>query len=282
MKNNKNYEVSIDNYLIEGRYEQDYGPEYSICREERQYALFLYNVLRAYSKGIYSEKTVGEDISELENILKLCGLEGMKINKIYYEATFMRDFFERDRRLGYCKEAYERLKNKDFSYEKSRTVENDDNSKSFNQRLMEYVNEHGKYGYDVIGNRAFHGYMDLHMGSSMDVDEQYSKMFAEIKYMMNSKPDIAVVCEKDGRKILRFIECKFESGESKYGDEPQTVIQSKIADFICNDLCKEYFNGGNNDCSKASSLVTFTRKETETSKIYIRNLLKLESYIWDR
>jgi hypothetical protein len=68
--------------------------------------------------------------------------------------------------------------------------------------------------------------------------------------------------------------------KSKYGNETQTAIQNKIADFICNDLCKEEFNGGGNDCSKAAILAKFTRKSHETNKIHIGDLIELEKYIW--
>lgn len=271
-----NYRVSIKNYLTDG--------EFSICREERQYALFLYNVLCAESKEVYSklpDKLKDKLKDKLANILKLCGLEGMTVQKVFYEATFMRDFFERDRRLWYCGTNYNRLKNVDFSYSRTRTIETQDERKSFNQRLMEYVNEKGHYGYDVINDEYFNQYMDYHLGSNLNPDDKYSEFFQEIKYLMNSKPDIAVVCKDASENTyLKFIECKFESGESKYGNETQTAIQNKIADFICNDLCKEEFNGGGNDCSKAAILAKFTRKSHETNKIHIGDLIELEKYIW--
>lgn len=267
-----NYKVSIRNYLTDD--------EFSICREERQYALFLYNVLRAESNGKYL-KLPDELKNKLTNIMELCGLNGMSVKSVFYEATFMRDFFERDRRLWYCGTNYIRLKNVDFSYNKTRTIEIQEERKSFNQRLMEYVNGKGDYGYDLINDEYFHKYMDYHLGSNFNPDEKYNDFFQEIKYLMNSKPDIAVVCKDASENTyLKFIECKFESGESKYGDKTQTAIQNKIADFICNVLCKEEFNGGDNDCSKASTLAKFTRKSGEGNKIYIGDLISLEKYIW--
>lgn len=41
---NKNYECSIENFICK---DADYSG-YSICREERQYAVFLYDILRKY------------------------------------------------------------------------------------------------------------------------------------------------------------------------------------------------------------------------------------------
>ena len=55
----------------------------SICREERQYALFLYHFLLNKVGKIYADVILSE-ISELQ---------GATILQVAYEATYMRDFF---------------------------------------------------------------------------------------------------------------------------------------------------------------------------------------------
>lgn len=75
--NSEKYSCSIEHY-IEG--------DYSICREERQYAVFLYNILCKYQNP---ENRTG-DISELFTV---CGVPKEAIIKhVFYEASLMRDF----------------------------------------------------------------------------------------------------------------------------------------------------------------------------------------------
>ena len=97
-------DVNIDNYMRfykEDDKEDDKAKEWSpICREERQYALYLSNVLRYYGKDPQNRI---RDNEKVKNIFKACGfndidLKNIVIENVYYEATFMRDFFERNRR----------------------------------------------------------------------------------------------------------------------------------------------------------------------------------------
>ena len=81
--------ISIDNYI---------NNECSICREERQYALYLSNVLRYYGKNPKNKTTnrIGDN-EKVKNIFKACGfndvdLKNIVIENVFYEATFMRDF----------------------------------------------------------------------------------------------------------------------------------------------------------------------------------------------
>lgn len=81
--------------------------EYSICREERQYAVFLYNILRKYRN---KDKRIDK---EVVSIFNACSIpRGAEIQNVFYEATFMRDFFERNRRLALSKNPENVLLNK--------------------------------------------------------------------------------------------------------------------------------------------------------------------------
>lgn len=59
--------------------------EYSVCREERQYAVFLYNILCYYRRP-------ERRCQQAQKIFKVCGIEDAIIKQVFYEATFMRDF----------------------------------------------------------------------------------------------------------------------------------------------------------------------------------------------
>ena len=83
------YECSIEHFI------QD---EYSICREERQYAVFLYNILRKYRN---KDKRIDK---EVVSIFDACNIpRGAEIQNVFYEATFMRISLKRNRRLALSK-----------------------------------------------------------------------------------------------------------------------------------------------------------------------------------
>lgn len=69
---NKKYGCTAENFI------KDMETEYSICREERQYAVLLYNILRYYRKP---EMRSGE----AESIFEVCGMpKEAKIKKVFY------------------------------------------------------------------------------------------------------------------------------------------------------------------------------------------------------
>ena len=266
-------EISIENYLVD---------EYSICREERQYALLLYNILKARSKN---ECFGGK---EVDDIIKECGLENVVIKDVFYEATFMRDFFERDRRLAYCKNV-EKLLNKTYSDEE----QNKDYNERFNKLLIDYALTKISAEFK---EEDYEKYMNIHLGSSIRTSKEQEKLFEYIKCMMNSKPDIAVVGYMGEKEIIRFIECKFESGEDKYCKDKefkdeycnkqasnctgciwtQTNIQNAIGEFID----KYYLNKLSYNKEKFyTRLVRFIRKGT--GGILIKDLLSVENKIWE-
>ena len=90
---NENGKWSIDDYV---------NGDCSICREERQYALYLSNVLRYYGikNDEHLKKLNDDERNYLKEIFQKCGLDFEKdiIEDVFYEATFMRDIFERNRR----------------------------------------------------------------------------------------------------------------------------------------------------------------------------------------
>lgn len=225
----------------------------SICREERQYAVFLYNYLNSMKNKEWSD-------NEEDSIKsKLFGEGNIKITHVFYEATFMRDFFYWDRK----------------NYKETKSFENENLSKErFNKYLLDYVrdivnDENGLRNKIELGKKVNcdkknwcctkqekdnlnqfmedvpEYYYEYHLGMAIgrglgkgkkqkiDLGETINQL---LKALMNSKPDIAVLFEKDNKSTLAFFECKFESPEGSSGKEEtkisQTEAQNAIAYFL--------------------------------------------------
>jgi len=243
----KEYGCTADNYLKN---------EYSICREERQYAVLLYNVLRYYRKP--ERRGTGE----IKRIFKSCRIPAeAEIIQVFYEATFMRDFFERNRRIILGKYDEKKLMQKTFTPSEYKV----DNEDSFNYKLIQYV--HGYCSKEPNKNESLL-FLDKerNLGRNEICTEisEYEKYI--IRCMMEVKPDIAVIYMVKGEKYLLFLECKFGSAEAFYeGKAGQREIQWRIADF----LCKYYLEAKVSDFmeQERSCLVKFVRSKREDIEI---------------
>jgi len=275
--NSEKYSCSIEHY-IEG--------DYSICREERQYAVFLYNILCKYQNP---ENRTG-DISELFTV---CGVPKEAIIKhVFYEASLMRDFFERNRRIVLGKKE-DVLLNKSFSPSMLKV----EGEKSFNEKLIQYIEELSdtkdicKQEPLVTETDCSRLYEEVNLGQNnvelsafgvSGTEQEQIKTYAA--YMMNVKQDIAVVYEKKGKKYLLFLECKFESGESTYKNGmKQREIQWHVADFLCKFyLSEEKISVADEMKDKKSRLVRFVRKESDNPEnaIPITKLIELNNRIF--
>lgn len=305
-------DLSIDNYISD---------EFSICREERQYALYLSNVLRYYGKNpnYYKKNTKEEPANrignneEVKKVFRACGfnnLENLIIDNVYYEATFMRDFFERNRRkcLSLTTDP-EKLKEiclqKTFTREQDVIINYDE---SFNRKLIEFcINEDEKI--DDVKKKELKGELsklsDIHekhygmKNGSKEIPGNYKKYENKIRAMMNSKPDLAVIYhfgEKNEEKGLLFLECKFESGEAKKDGALQTDIQGLIAKFLkenySTDICISSMEKPENSGKYSSNMIQFIRKgqkffkkknkDNEAKPIEISSLINLEREIFNK
>ena len=291
-------DVNIDNYMRYMRFynkEDDKEKESPICREERQYALYLSNVLRYYGKNPgYDEKHKDvpanriENNEKVKNIFKACGfnekndfsnLDNLIIDNVYYEATFMRDYFERNREIHFKKDDVKIKGNKDNSFNWrlleycwcNFLKESKDKLEGLIDKEIEKANfEENNYGarneipflkYAEHVKKSFKN-EDAFINECKKIEnvEEYIrdiKLRKIVRAMMNAKPDLAVIYhhknEKGVRKLL-FIECKYESDEDNYkffnynenkevikGKISQTAVQGYIADFLCQD--NGYMNG---------------------------------------
>lgn len=250
------FEPSLENYICD---------KYSICREERQYVVFLYNILRKY--GEKKSRENGNEISEkAKKIFNACGLEETAVvESVFYEAAFLRDFFERNRRLEYSKN---NEKWKDKLSQKTFTVPKEEiEIKSFNKELIHYVckrmckeqkKEAGEIKIDCFKEEYNLGVDETKIKSKKikidnreldSAEENWIK--SRVKWMMNAQPDLAILYHNESKendqRYLLFIECKFTSKESSYSYPvkegkvdglKQRQVQWMIADFLCEYLCK--------------------------------------------
>ena len=266
----------------------------SICREERQYALYLSNVLRYYDSPA---KRAGEDMVEVEKIFKACGfkeegIENIVIENVYYEATFMRDFFERNRRIELSKQSSKHSKTEDVCLQKTFTpstyiIKNDDSS--FNRKLLRFCWKKVKNEEIVFSDVEI---PEMNYGQN-EIPEIYIEIKNLVQAMMNSKPDLAVIYhygENAEKKKLLFLECKFESSEDKTdGDNgkkySQREIQGYIAEFLCNIENKYLTDVETSEImikeEGQSKLVRFDRNDETVDNISIKNLIKVEKRIFE-
>lgn len=288
----KEHGCSIENYIKE-----DKNMEYSICREERQYAVFLYNILRKYA---HENRESHDKIHQI--ITENCGIpEKADIKHVFYEVTFMRDFFERNRRIYWEGSKENKLLQKTFSPSKRELKKEE----SFNYKLIQYVckAKNVKLPEELF---EWKNQRENNLGrNKIENFDDMGEIQSVICEMMEAKPDLAVIYQtkqKDdlheaGKNYLLFLECKFESGECSYkGGNRQCEIQGKIADFLCNYYLKEKDNKDNIDVSPimknnstyASQIVHFIRQKKESDKhkeaenvILISDLIELNNNIFN-
>ena len=288
-----NFSINIEdyipdycNYVPDGKNNKDVAAP--ICREERQYALYLFNVLLGIKAGKFDGDT------RIPGILTSCGLAGAEILNVFYEATFMRDI---------------RCYNQD---RKTQVI------KSFNSMLLDYIQEQKKIKSKMTeeilkcqarfsnGKKTTLKFLsDINLGTvgekrikNLILDEgikdiqDIKNILDEARTMMNSKPDLAVIYEKneDGNRtgpFLKFIECKYISPES--GKEiKQTDVQRGIADFLCKMKLLEKISIEPRE--SAAKLVRFlsnlNRKKDQNKdgegKIEIATLIKLNEELFKK
>lgn len=256
----RDYDISFDNYI------KDEAGEFSICREERQYALFLSNILRYYSCHDKREQLRNRDPEAykfLAEIFRVCsngkaieekrGADGgtadstdrtirnsFIIKEVYYEAAFMRDFLERKRRIELTLTGKNAVLNKTFRHTDYSLQDKDHIfCDSFNYRLLNYVIK-SRSGKLPLSDEAVKAITEVNYGhNSISIDLGSDEKLL-LRSMMNAKPDIAVIYEEGNKNYLLFLECKFESGEDYYKDSEnkeiehlsQREVQWHIADFL--------------------------------------------------
>lgn len=231
------------------------------CREEQQFAVFLYHMLleaKRSGKAVTNEKIkeclrIGED-REGDIIIK----------DVFFEATIMRDFFEEDRK-----------KDKDFNkqlleYCLGGAFEENEKINQLNM-LTEFLKN--RNGLDIascnLGQNEVRkmikklydsGRLETAIHSrNSSYDEEQMIQEAKVRtcleiasMMMNAVPDILVIYEKRGKEgkkmYAKALECKYTSDEGTYRDIlgtrkiKQLFIQKCIMHF-----CFGKYKGGDEE-----------------------------------
>ena len=214
-----------------------------ICREERQYALFLY--------GLFYDALGREDLDAEQNrLINACILgkdetaRRIRIDAVYYEATFMRDYFEKDRKRILKENGVNSLKALKNAKDGQTGFEG-----SFNDCLLKYCfngqDSARKKVIELLTKKKYllHNLGNKEIKALFEQDEACQDGMRKAKKMMNSKPDLAVIYEYQDAKgyggdagsprYLRLLECKYLSKESGDEEDKQRDIQNAIADFLC-------------------------------------------------
>lgn len=244
----------------------------------------------------------------LKDIFTACHIpENAYIDHIFYEAAFMRDFFERNRRFALSKNySEERLAKILFQAKFSPGQCEITPNESFNAKLIQYVygQEHKEHENVVeysgkeynLGQNTI-DFEKLLINGREVPDNEKDWLKYKIKWMMNAKPDIAVIYHtvEDNLECLLFIECKFDSDENLYSytdkkgntkSMGQREVQWNIAEFLCS--C--YLHSGNGEKiipapgmkNHKSCLVSFVRENADAAnaKIAIVQLIELNNKIF--
>ncbi len=260
--------------------------EESVCREERQFALYLRNILHGIGAGKFED--------EKEKILDACGLPAdASIEQVFYEVTFMRDI-----------------------------LNDSGNIPSFNLTLMDYIRERSPFemsaeqvlNLSVVFNARERNdgkpqppkkLLDIRLSRVTDdqikslkdgddnVKDNVKSALWIARAMMKSKPDLAIVYkQKETGFFMKFIECKYTSPESSKKimqgrDITQTEVQEMIIDFLCEREQVQFKKASLKKSCPSVDLVRFISNSNEKMRdkegegnIEIADLVSLNSKIF--
>ena len=172
-----------------------------VCREERQYAAFLYSMFL----NVMNNKGGKEEIKIVSDIIKNYD----SIVHVFFEVSIMRDYF------------YALSVNEKTEFNKalliSRGITSDD--------------------IDVIPDSLGSPSKDWReKQNSLPRDKSSELQYA--RYMMRAKPDLMVLFTRGERKYVRIIECKYTQEEGRYKDcdgrlkIKQKEVQASIIAFL--------------------------------------------------
>lgn len=226
-------------YLDTGRLE-DYLGSNLYCREERQFAVFLYNIF-------LEEKNNTNAVTNplINYCLDISSSQTARIKEAYFEATLMRDYFERDRSyfnrdiLEFClgwlcygsniiNEMLNKLAIKDIN-NPDKTSRNLGQQKAKKIIMEKYPGYPGKLAMAIkSGETDYETRQEAREKACFDIAGM----------MMNAVPDILVIYQlQNGSICAKALECKYLSGEGTYLDiagancKMQLFIQECIMHF---------------------------------------------------
>ena len=120
---------------------------------------------------------------------------------------------------------------------------------NFNERLRKYLKDH-----------------ENEIGEKVKNHPNYWKQSHPLaRWMMNAKPDIALLTENKGVYTLHFIECKYLSKVDRYKCDDYSALQTDVQEKILVFLCNYYEIQYENEKVEAGEvkLVTFVKDKSE-------------------
>ena len=207
------------------------------------------------------------------------------MDEVFYEAAFMRDFLERNRRIYFSDNGKENgrkkpddrkiedvLLQKMFKPKDYRITTQNSFDNSFNIKLLKYCysgqadgKEEGYKKYAAVidslaGQMEAADWMEeVNYGRNKSKLEKLKGMLEDfncndldekkLAAMMNAKPDLAVLYHCGGKiseQYLLFLECKFESGEDVYyKKDGKNIAQTDVQYWIADFLRQNGYLGDN-------------------------------------
>ncbi len=220
----------IDRYLSENGL--------SWCREERQVALFFYNILLNI-KNKRHDKIPNEIKQKLLNVFECERISDIEIDHVYYEVAILRDYFFY---LGKEEKTEFNRKLLRFCFSIGTINGNADDKDGIDELIEKYCSGDNEKSLSPKGRskkpKDFVG--EINVWKNLDKDSKTTK--EQIIYfagmIMNAKPDIMVVYRNKvtKQKCAIALECKFESDPSNYKDyqkpAKQTINQELLQEMI--------------------------------------------------
>lgn len=201
------------------------------CREERQFAVFLYYIFlkEKWNKGDSKTKEIVQRCLYPKNKER----KDIKIIDVYFEAALMRDYYEKNNNfnemllkfcLGWLGKEVETLCKKtkgcNLGAKKAKSI------------IQSYLDLDNTKVVEIIENEDSEKYNDIKEKACLDI----------ARMMMNATPDILVIYKEKGEEETatkaKALECKYESDEGTYKDvagaeyKMQLFIQECIMCFL--------------------------------------------------
>ena len=226
---------SIDGYLAENGL--------SWCREERQIALFFYNVLLDIKNK--KEGGIPETIrDEICSVFDTDSMRNIEIVHVFYEAAILRDYYHDLDDIGrkefnvdlleYC---LTRGSDNDEYKKKLREWSGDLLTKYYDGEKAKLLNPKGRIKPAEL--------IEMNDNTVKDKETDITKQRIHFAGMiMNAKPDIMVVYRdvNTKKKYAVTLECKFESKPGYYKDHygSRTINQELLQEMIMTFLRRKY------------------------------------------
>lgn len=250
--------MDMSNTLEKYAFENYYFGNKATCREERQYALFLYNV---FLKKLYFDRTENKqyELTDKETkILAAClsqdCIANIEIVNVFYEFSALRDNFA----AATNKEEFNEALIKGV-------FPNEADAKAVINSLSKFNNKANSKSSALADHL---GKLNMEFFENQEqLKIEQLKILYLIRCMMNAKADIVVLFKENNEYRVRALECKFKSGESKYKalHELYAEVNPLTQTEVQKDVLKYLFKGIEVDgkiinIEVDNSIIKFTQK----------------------